>query len=245
MGEHRASAPGAELTERTRRRFGHALVFLLAGGLFIILGGFAHRYDYFQWDISLTRWIQTISLLGFHELMLATSWMGTGWSAWWIAILTGAVFLIRKRFAAGAILLAGVGLGALANRILKSTIGRPRPTDDLIEVLIEYPNLSFPSGHVVFFVQFFGFLLYLAARSSKGWQHSTIMILICWPIALVGISRVYLGAHWPSDVLGGYLVGGIALGLMLRKYEQLHRSPVLKQGRWGGPGDQPAKKEPK
>ena len=93
----------------------------------------------------------------------------------------------------------------------------------MIEVLIEYPNLSFPSGHVVFFVQFFGFLLYLVARQkSPGWQRSATMFLVAWPITLVGVSRVYLGAHWPSDVLAGYLVGGIALFLMAVNYERFN-----------------------
>ncbi len=199
------------------------LVLGVAGGLLVVLGSFAHQYSYFQWDIPLAHWIQAIIFPGFHELMLATSWMGTGGTSWWITIIVGGGLLVSKRVPAGVVVLLGVGAGALVNRILKTAIGRPRPTDELIEVLIEYPNLSFPSGHVVFFVQFFGFLLYLVARQkSPGWQRSATMFLVAWPITLVGVSRVYLGAHWPSDVLAGYLVGGIALFLMAVNYERFN-----------------------
>ncbi len=197
------------------------LVLGIAGGIFVLLGSFAHHYSYFHWDIPLAQWIQAIIFPGFRELMLATSWMGTGGTAWWITLIVGLGLLVSKRVPAGVTFLVGVGAGALANRILKAAIGRPRPTDELIEVLIEYPNLSFPSGHVVFYVQFFGFLLYLVARQTRpGWQRSMAMFLVGWPITLVGMSRVYLGAHWPSDVLGGYLVGGIALFLMAVNYER-------------------------
>ena len=200
-------------------------VFVLgvSGAIFAVLGSFAHHHSYFQWDIPLAQWIQAIVLPGFRELMLATSWMGTGGTAWWITIIVGVGLLLSKRVPAGIIALVGVGVGALVNRILKAAIGRPRPTDELIDVLIEYPNLSFPSGHVVFFVQVFGFLLYLVARQTRaGWQRSVAMFLAGLPITLVGVSRVYLGAHWPSDVLAGYLVGGIALFLMALSYERFN-----------------------
>ncbi len=197
------------------------LVFGVACALFVVLSVFAHRFGYFQWDISVAQWVQATTLLGFHNLMLATSWMGTGGTAWWIAIATGVALLVFKQVRVGVTCLVGVGLGSLLNRVLKYLIGRPRPTDELIEVLIEYPNQSFPSGHVVFYVQFFGFLLYIVAmRKKPGWQRSATLFLVSCPIALVGVSRVYLGAHWPSDVLGGYLVGGIALFLMAVNYER-------------------------
>ena len=199
------------------------LVLGVTGAIFVVLASFARHYSYFQWDIPLAHWIQAIIFPGFRELMLATSWMGTGATAWWITIIAGVGLLVCKRVAAGVIILLGVGAGSLANRILKAAIGRPRPTDELIQVLIDYPNLSFPSGHVVFYMQFFGFLLYLLARQKKpGWQRSAAMFLVAWPITLVGVSRVYLGAHWPSDVLAGYLVGGIALLLMALNYERFH-----------------------
>ena len=245
MGKHHSPASGAELLERAiakkslgavfaisrdlaMKRLYLGLGFGIACGLFTILGVSAHRFSYFQWDVSIAQWIQATTLVGFHSLMLATSWMGTGGTAWWITISTGVALLAFKRVPAGVTCLVGVGVGSLLNRVLKYLIGRPRPTDELIEVLIEYPNLSFPSGHVVFYVQFFGFLFYFMARRKKpGWQRFAAMFLVGCPIALVGVSRVYLGAHWPSDVLGGYLVGGIALFLMAVNYARFNRTGNL------------------
>jgi len=107
------------------------------------------------------------------------------------------------------------------NQLLKVSIGRPRPSDALVNVDGTFHFKSFPSGHVVFFVEFFGFLLFLAlVLLKRGTLRHALVILSGFLIALVGVSRVYLGAHWPSDVLGAYLAGGIWLMLMIEVYRR-------------------------
>ena len=121
-----------------------------------------------------------------------------------------------------------MGLGAILNNVLKATIDRPRPDASQIQVLIEYPNQSFPSGHVTLFVELFGFLLYLYWRGHLGMPQSRIVSsALPLAIAAVGPSRVYLGAHWPSDVLGGYLGGALWLVLMILVYES--RQPPVRR----------------
>jgi undecaprenyl-diphosphatase len=97
--------------------------------------------------------------------------------------------------------------------LLKDLAERPRPTDDLVQVSAQANGFSFPSGHVLGSVLLWGFLCYLAAKTIPhrglrlGVQALCLSILV-----LTGLQRIYAGAHWPSDVLGGY-AWGLALVL--------------------------------
>ena len=90
------------------------------------------------------------------------------------------------------------------NQLLKRILQRPRPTEYRI---IQETGYSFPSGHSMISMAFYGYLIYLIYRYVKNkyikWiSISLLSILIC----LIGISRIYLGVHYTSDVLGGFLI---------------------------------------
>ncbi len=113
------------------------------------------------------------------------------------------------------------GLAALLNWLLKLLISRPRPVNEAIQVMVETNGLSFPSGHTIYAVVFYGFLFYLVPRVTRqpaviGIVRSVLILLIL----LTGISRVYLGTHWPSDVLGSLLLGGLLLFLAIALYNK-------------------------
>jgi undecaprenyl-diphosphatase len=84
---------------------------------------------------------------------------------------------------------------------------------------MELPTGGFPSGHVLNLTAIFGFLIYLAVVliADVRWR-SVLVALLAVPILTIGVARIYDGAHWPSDVLGGYLIGGIWLGLTVWIY---------------------------
>ena len=196
-------------------------VFLVALAAYAVLAVLAHRYAYFDWDLSLARSLQSISIRGFEGAMIGVSFLGNGWVAWPLVIVTGIVLIKKGLRAEGVICMAGTGSGWLVNQLLKVSIGRPRPSDSLVNVDGTFHFKSFPSGHVVFFVEFFGFLLFLAlVLLKRGALRNASLIVFGLLIALVGVSRVYLGAHWPSDVLGAYLAGGIWLMLMIEVYRR-------------------------
>jgi membrane-associated phospholipid phosphatase len=211
------SAPRAS----TRVRWGETII-LITLVFYAVLAVLAHRYAYFDWDLTLARGIQSISLPGFEKAMSALSLLGEDWIAWPLVAAAG-LAMIRAGFRTeGVISMAGAGLGSAANLLLKVLVGRPRPADMLVTVARAYSRESFPSGHVFFFVEFFGFLFFLAYVLLKpGWVRRGSLVVLGGLVALAGVSRVYLGAHWPSDVVGAYLAGGIWLVLMIEVYRRI------------------------
>lgn len=204
-----------------RRARWAAVAFLLTLSFYAVLIVLVHRFAYFDLDLSLARRIQSVSVPGFGALMIAVSFLG-GWIAWPLVIATGLVLIKKGLRTEGVVCIAGTALGGVVNLLFKLLIGRPRPTDLLVNVTRVFHHESFPSGHVVFFVEFFGFLFFLAyVLLKRGPLRVATLIVLALPIVLAGVSRVYLGAHWPSDVLGAYLAGGIWLMLMIEVYRRI------------------------
>ena len=154
-------------------------------------------------------------------MMLAVSWLGSGLTPTVMVITTG-LMLLKAGFKVEALTCVfGVGLGNVVNHLLKYFIGRPRPDSSLIQVMTQVKFDSFPSGHVTFYMEFFGFIFFLAyVLFRRGWLRRASLISLGLLITLVGVSRVYLGAHWPSDVIGAYLAGGAWLLLMIEVYRR-------------------------
>ncbi len=96
-------------------------------------------------------------------------------------------------------------LATLSNMALKEVINRSRPT---IEHLVTVYTLSYPSGHAMSAMGFYGFLIFLTARYKMNYfLKAALVSLLAVLILLIGISRIYLGVHFPSDVLAGFIGG--------------------------------------
>lgn len=107
---------------------------------------------------------------------------------------------------------------ALARFLLKEIIHRPRPSPLLVAMSGDKRSKSFPSGHVSSTITFWGWLAALSyLRGRTAWQKS-IMGIAALFMLYIGPARVYLGDHWATDVLGGYLFGGGWLSLSLQQY---------------------------
>lgn len=97
-----------------------------------------------------------------------------------------------------------LGISALLNQILKHIIQRPRPTEFRI---IDESGYSFPSGHSMVSAAFYGFLIYLIYKKVKNkYLKCGLIATLSLLIVLIGTSRVYLGVHYTSDVLAGFLI---------------------------------------
>lgn len=213
------SSPARGARLRFRR---NNLLFVTTLILYITLAGFASFFNYFAWDKKLSEAIQRITLPGFHSAMIFLSLLGDRWIPFAIVLVVSLVLMLYRKRLEGMVCLCGIALGAMLNAITKVIIARPRPDQSLVQVFTQYNHDSFPSGHTFFFVEFFGFLFFILYVSPlpRALRH-TFFVLLGLLIAFIGVSRVYLGAHWSSDVVGGYLAGALWLTLMIKVYELL------------------------
>jgi undecaprenyl-diphosphatase len=137
-----------------------------------------------------------------------------------VSIIIASVFFFLTYRRREAYFTLAVILPDLFNMLIKILIHRPRPTLEEAKVFLSFNQSSFPSGHVVHYVVFFGFLLTVTIvdkNISPFWK-VFIGILAAFLILTVSISRIYLGAHWTTDVIGGYLFGLVYLGILLKFY---------------------------
>jgi membrane-associated phospholipid phosphatase len=196
---------------------------LIASAAFIALALGAHMVPYFAVDLKVTRAVQGWESPAFVQFMWALSWLGFVPQ---VDILGVAVIVtlyaagLRWESVCALFAALGVGLGT----VIKLIVYRPRPSADLVHVFRELPPSGFPSGHVLMFSAFGGFLIFLAFTLLKPSPlRTTLIVLFAAVVAFMGLSRISLGQHWFSDVMGAYVLGSLWLLLTIRIY------------RWGKP----------
>ncbi|MBV9924731.1 MAG: phosphatase PAP2 family protein [Acidobacteria bacterium] len=219
-------APASPKRRREARRLLRAQYVYAAGlAAFAVLAVLAKANAYFAWDLSVANAVQSIRLPGMLRLMEFVSLAANGVNSWALVGATVLAFFVFRRRSEAFGLLLSAGGGSALNRVFKHLVARPRPSLDYVRVSGEWANESFPSGHVTFYVCFFGFLFFVAyallPRASN--VRRVACALAALPVLLVGLSRVYLGAHWPSDALGAYLFGGLWLAFSLDLYRRWKR----------------------
>ena len=220
-GGPRQKLGAAVIATRPTRRYRAAAfqVYVLgASAVFIALAVIAHFVAYFPIDLSITHAVQSYHGAFFDRLMYWVSWLGF----WPQVIVLGAVtivlmFLAGLRWEAAVGVFAGCGVGV--GTLVKLVVFRPRPTADLVHVFSQLPSSGFPSGHVLEFTAFCGFLAFLVYTLLKpSWGRTMLLVVFALFIVLMGLSRIYQGQHWFSDVMGAYLLGSLWLALSVRIY---------------------------
>ena len=195
----------------------------------ILLGWLAYqanRFSCLPGDSAISSWFQDIDSPLFDLMMRAVSWLGDNPQT--VITVLGLALLMayfRRRLEAVFIIVLPAAAGLL-NYLLKVMVDRPRPGDELLS-----GGLSFPSGHATYAVILFGFLCYLAPRLIKGRAAArAVQLGLVLLILFTGLARVYLGAHWPSDILGSFLFGGLLLAAAIPLYNNYARSKKLEDG---------------
>lgn len=191
-------------------------LWLLSGA--VMLSWIAQRTQFFPGDMAITKILQKRKNPLVRKFMLGISEIGFPKLSIPLSIGFAAIFW-ALRFRLEALFILLTSSSHLLNALVKRLIKRPRPTNELVRVVRVINEPSFPSGHVMHYINLFGLLSYLLATNWRSGRLRNILIAICIAlIAFVGPSRVYLGAHWPSDVMAGYLYGGLWFGGIMALY---------------------------
>lgn len=132
-----------------------------------------------------------------------------------------ALLVIIKNKMLGITILANLVISAGMNNLLKIIIQRPRPIGYR---LIEETGYSFPSGHSMVSMAFYGYLVYLTYKHIKNkYLKYLLMIILNILILMIGTSRVFLGVHYTSDVLGGFIISIIYLIIYIKCIEKINK----------------------
>ena len=156
-------------------------------------------------------------------LMFVITYCGSYMVVIGLTLLSSASFYIYKHTARILPIFVAVGGSAATTFILKNLIYRPRP----LGALYLETDSSFPSGHATVAMALYGFILYTIWKHDKHALKKPFIIFLFVLIALIGISRLYLGVHYISDILAGYTVGFIWLFISAKLHKYLlHRQQI-------------------
>lgn len=182
------------------------LFFIFATNLFVELTEELKGPAIDQIDQRVTEFFASLRSPGLTRFVVFITDMGDLYGYLVLTAIATAFFLIKFKSWKFILQLLGVLiLASLSNIALKRAINRARPDADHL-VVVE--TLSYPSGHSMSAMAFYGFLIYLLFKIQMAtWLRITLVFLFSFMILSIGLSRIYLGVHFPSDVAGGFIAG--------------------------------------
>lgn len=201
--------PGEEEPAPSSGRYPAALVVLLVLVVSVALLAIAARgAGPLPGDLAVTQGLRGLPADGLPGLVL----LYAGAVAWFLPAAVLVVALLARRWAASLCVLLTVLAAVLVGDGLKLLVGRPRPSADLVARYDAPEGYGFPSATALLIVAVLGVACYLLVRHRAP---RTVVLAAAGSsaavIAAVGLSRIYAGEHWASDVLGGWLSGGALL----------------------------------
>jgi membrane protein DedA with SNARE-associated domain len=183
--------------------------------VFFALAGYVGDHAPFRIDTQTLRWADDIRSDMLTDVAKAVTTLGRFWIVGPLVGVLAIALAMRRRMAEALTLAVAAPAVSIATQIAKASVDRPRPSDPLVETA----GSSFPSGHAANAIAYVAIAIVLM-RVVPRFAHRAVVFVIGLVVALaVGASRVYLRAHWYTDVLGGYgeglmiwaVVGAVAL----------------------------------
>ena len=161
-------------------------------------------------DLALTRFLQRLQ----PDSTLGTLLSYAGEVVWFLLIAALAVALLMSRWLAASFILLASLTGVFIGAALKPLVASPRPSAELVRVVDPRQSYGFPSITAFLSVVLLGMIVYLIWQPRRSVAVVALGILPLL-VLLIGLSRVYVGEHWATDVVGGWLFGGVWLLVMV------------------------------
>ncbi|HZO17807.1 MAG TPA: phosphatase PAP2 family protein [Gemmatimonadaceae bacterium] len=197
---------------------GGATIAVAGTALFVELASHVRSGATQTFDDAVMRWMAVHRIEWIERSLLEITSLGTGLVVM-VIVAISALFLVatQHRFSAFLLLVASGG-GIVLNAILKSSFDRERPR--LFEWLTEPSSSSFPSGHAMSSAIVYFTVAYLIARlERRRWMRALTITIALLLVLLISVSRLYLGVHYPSDVIAGVVIGLAWAGFCLAGLE--------------------------
>ena len=165
-------------------------------------------------DAALLRFVAEHRTRWLTKTMQVVTWLGSRWILGPLVIVVGGIFVLGRRdWRPGSRLVAALVGAAGLHSLLGHVVARPRPPARLW--IDAYTGPSFPSLHATLTIAVYGMLSAILAHDRSPRTRVLIWSLAGLVTLTVGASRIYPGAHWPSDILGGYALGGAWLSFLV------------------------------
>ena len=178
-------------------------------------------------DLTVARWVQGVDFPAWTGLLRLAAYL-TDKPAGPAIVVAFLFALWLRRLPAEVIVLSVAQTLYLPQLWVKQLVQRPRPTEDLISITEMGDGFAFPSGHITLGVAVYGTVAMIAlTRLKPGWRGNAVLGASGVILMLSALSRPTFGAHWPSDVLGGVLLGGIWLFVTTWLYLSMRRAGGL------------------
>lgn len=192
----------------------------------------------FSFDVALTRDAQSIETDATYIVVTTLNWFGHAEPFLIASTLIGVGLAMRRHFADAALVVSAAVLAQGINALLKLYFASPRPPASLTSTTEQASGLGFPSGHTMSIVVMSICLGFLAWRHLNcRWRRTGVVAISLFAVLAMGFSRVYVGQHWPTDVLGAYLWGTLLGVALIYSYTAI-RSQSPSQLLCVGTGDQ-------
>ena len=203
-----------------KRRLAGALLLVGFTAALVVTAGLVELHDeileasFRQGDRAIQSWMHRLATPMLTQVMLGLSWIGSPY-ALVPAVALAAGLLWWRRMKDDAVLVIAAALGGVAlNEVMKLYFKRLRP--DVAWAFVHENSFSFPSGHSVLAMVMYGVIVYKAQNKLRSlWAKVALQVGALLMVVGIGVSRVYLGVHYPSDVAAGYFVGAVWLAAVV------------------------------
>lgn len=208
----------------TKRR---AIILIICLAGFAVTAWFVETKDTLAFDTAIRQWFYSLRTDALTPVLKAVTYMGNWQTISGICILL--LILPKTRMRYGVPVSASAIFITVFNKGVKQIFQRPRP--DVSLHLIDEGGYSFTSGHSITSMVVYGLLIVLVRKYVKDRKTANILtVLLAIPWICIGPSRIYMGVHYPTDVLGGWLLGAAVLMVILSLEERYGRKSSLPAG---------------